>query len=610
MKKAILFMMMVICTLITVAQDDTLTLNGKANPTATINGTYPICLGDTATIPVYLANGPTWDVTFSDSYTQWTVTGITTSPYLLKVSPPNTRSYVVSLVDNGTCSAPGPPTFAMVTIEPAPSIYTISCATTTFCQGSASAAFVTTGSESGNSYEVWYLGAPVVGTAQMSSGGILTFTGQSAAGVYTVVATNPTGCTSTMNGSITLTMDPLPGIASAIFGSSTTVCEGTSASFSTNVITDALNYVWSVPIGSVITSNTGTSITVEFGNQSGSISVFGQNNCGGGTPSILNVTVNPAPTLVVTASPTSICFGENSDLTANTNGTSFEWSGGILTQVNTVTPTITTTYAVTVTGSNGCTATDDIMVTVNQLPIVTLVLAEDAYCTSTNSAILDGGLPAGGAYSGSCVFGGNTVYPPVSGAGTYTVTYTYTDGYGCSASATDLLTINPIPAVSFTNITGPIYIDTPPFDLMGYTSPTGGTFSGTGILSGSSMFEPKTAGAGTHMLTYTYVHPTTGCSASQIQYVTVGTVGVEEVSAAVNAVNIFPNPANNRLNLTGINTKQIKSLKIMNVFGEVVYATNINADHMIIDVSNYSSGTYFISFNDANGLSKCRKIVK
>ena len=82
----------------------------------------------------------------------------------------------------------------------------------------------------------------------------------------------------------------------------------------------------------------------------------------------------PAPPLSVTASatPSTICTGETSTLTATvTNGSgneTFLWSNGSSTNPITVSPNATTTYTVTVT-DGGNTATASATVTVDELPV-------------------------------------------------------------------------------------------------------------------------------------------------------------------------------------------------------------------------------------------------
>jgi hypothetical protein len=75
---------------------------------------------------------------------------------------------------------------------------------------------------------------------------------------------------------------------------------------------------------------------------------------------------------------------------------------------------------------------DDISVT--SLPAVTFNPLPDVCINSAPFQITDGS-PSGGVYSGTGVVNGNMFDPSVSGAGTFQLTYTYTDANGISNSA-------------------------------------------------------------------------------------------------------------------------------------------------------------------------------
>ena len=84
---------------------------------------------------------------------------------------------------------------------------------------------------------------------------------------------------------------------------------------------------------------------------------------------------------------------------------------------------------------------------------------------------------------------------------------------------------------------------------------------------------------------------------------------VESVAAA-NAVAIFPNPASETLNLTGIDTKEIISLQVIDLTGRVIY-TNENLDEDIqIDLNSFLPGNYIIRFFDIDGMSVSKKFMK
>jgi hypothetical protein len=504
----------------------------------------------------------------------------------------------------------------VVTSHPLPQAFAVSTTTPTFCQGGIGGTVNLASSLTGVSYQLLRYGVPV-GTPAGGSGLALAWSGL-IDGNYTVVATdNTTNCTNTMTGSATLAMNPLPDNAIAISGP-TSVCQGETVAFFTGSITNASSYTWSVPAGaSVVTGQGNTSVTIQFNGTSGNVSVFGNNACGAGQPFNYPVTVNAAPILNATSTAADVCAGISATLnaTATPIGTSFAWSNGGFGPSVLVTPTSTTTYYVTATGVNGCTSTDNVLITVHALPNVTLALSPTSECQNTYMVTLTGGAPLGGTYNGACVTTGtDNVYPNSIPVNTYPITYTYMDSWGCSnTSPAANFVINPIPNVHFNSFySGTIIPFTEPAFIVASGVPVGGVYSGPGfsLVGTSYWFTAADAGAGSHVGTYTYTQPSTGCTASDIITYTIGTVGIDEVNAAVNAISIYPNPTSDNINLSGINLKQIKSLNIINLLGEVVYSTNINESNMVINVREFSSGTYFIRFIDADGVSISKKIMK
>lgn len=129
----------------------------------------------------------------------------------------------------------------------------------------------------------------------------------------------------------------------------------------------------------------------------------------------------------------SVCQGTSVTLTASTsNGNS--WSSGQSTQ--TINVTQTGTY--TVTASNG--TTQSVQVNINALPVVSYTEADDNACTTDPAIVLSGGMPAGGTYSGVAVSNGQFT-PSVFNIGNTTITYSFTDANGCTATSTDVITV-------------------------------------------------------------------------------------------------------------------------------------------------------------------------
>ena len=102
---------------------------------------------------------------------------------------------------------------------------------------------------------------------------------------------------------------------------------------------------------------------------------------------VLEFTVNALPSAAASASPSTVVSGGTSNLSA-TGGTSYLWSTGDATATATVTGITTqTTYIVTVTDGNNCTA--DATVTVNIATLVAGVIATDQdVCQNVNPSTI------------------------------------------------------------------------------------------------------------------------------------------------------------------------------------------------------------------------------
>ena len=186
------------------------------------------------------------------------------------------------------------------------------------------------------------------------------------------------------------------------------------------------------------------------------------NNCTNSADA--TITVNAAPT--VTQDPIGAVCADAADITlsggAPAGGTysGTGVSGGIF-DVSAGTQTVTYTY----TDGNNCSNEATTTVTVNDLPTVALSLTESEVCIYDAAAALGGGTPAGGSYSGTAVTGGS-FDPATAGLGTYTITYSYTDGNGCSSEDTDDITVGECLGVDEATLA----------DLTAYPNPGNGAF--------------------------------------------------------------------------------------------------------------------------------------
>jgi uncharacterized repeat protein (TIGR01451 family) len=113
------------------------------------------------------------------------------------------------------------------------------------------------------------------------------------------------------------------------------------------------------------------------------------------TAQIVINALNPTPAVLVNATVTTMCSGNPTTVSATGGGT-YSWSSGQTTNSFSVSPLVSTTYTVTVTGAGGCTASASQPVVVNTTPAITLGTILPI-CQKTTTAILPFSAMVGGA---------------------------------------------------------------------------------------------------------------------------------------------------------------------------------------------------------------------
>lgn len=363
-------------------------------------------------------------------------------------------------------------------------------------------------------------------------------------GIYLDTLTNSLGCDSVITTNLTV---DLTAVVNA--GLDVSVCAESPNVALSGSVTNALGSAWTstgtgvfsdpldpnatyIPSAGDITGGTVTLTLTSTGN--GACAAVQDN---------MVITINPTPTVNAGADQT-VCDGTSVTLSGTGSAIAYTWDNGV-TDGTPFTPSVgSVLYTVTGTDANGCVNTDQVTVTVNPLPVVSFG-AIPPICENGTSYTLVEGTPAGGTYSGTGVVGGTTFDPTIPGAGTYVLTYTYTDGNGCVNSATSNMLVNPAPAVSFNPIPD-ICENALPYTLTQGTPP-GGTYTGTGIAG--SNFNPVAAGTGSHTLTYTYTDGN-GCTNNATQNINV--LGAPIVTAGGNVA--ICDGDNTTISASGANT--------------------------------------------------------
>ncbi len=218
----------------------------------------------------------------------------------------------------------------------------------------------TTLSASGGESYVWSTGET---TASITVAPLVTTS-------YHVAVSNNFGCVDVDTVTVEVTGIILTVIASA---SDSTICAGDNTLLSAIISGGSGNYFieWSV-LGTVISTST------QFAFSPAHTADFILFVSDGFTSVVRSVTiiVNPVPS-VDAGNDVSIVVGNSTNLSANGTGNAFLWSTGETTGSIEVAPITTTVYTVTVSNNFGCSASDEVVVTVLPLPLSGSISAPD-----------------------------------------------------------------------------------------------------------------------------------------------------------------------------------------------------------------------------------------
>ncbi|PKP22362.1 MAG: hypothetical protein CVU05_04230 [Bacteroidetes bacterium HGW-Bacteroidetes-21] len=262
------------------------------------------------------------------------------------------------------------------------------------------------------------LNAGITGTYLWNTGATTQTIAVTVDGIYAVTVTNAQGCTSTDNNTVTFYSSPTLNLGSDIVAcSNETVTLNAGAGYT---------YNWSTGATTQTINPTSSGIY--------SVTITGAGSCTSSDQII--VTINPQPTLSLGPDLNS-CDGQTVILSANA-ASSYLWSNSATTQ--SISATLDGLYSVTITGSNGCTNTDGVVIDFHNVP--TVDLGSDFSVCGNPSVTLSASV--GNTYLWSTGATTQDIYPTTSG--TYTVTVTNVDG--CTAHDDVIVTFNPLPAIN------------------------------------------------------------------------------------------------------------------------------------------------------------------
>ena len=84
-------------------------------------------------------------------------------------------------------------------------------------------------------------------------------------------------------------------------------------------------------------------------------------------------------------------------------------------------------------------------------------------------------------------------------------------------------------------------------------------------------------------------------------------VGINEINATTNLINLYPNPTNG---IVTISSDNLGSVNIYNALGEIIYTENkSNTNEVIVNTTQWSKGIYTVQVNRSNQLINKKLIV-
>ena len=253
---------------------------------------------------------------------------------------------------------------------------------------------------------------------------------------YSVTVTGTNGCNASASQTVTLNSNPIITISPI----SPSVCLGQNINL---IAGGASSYSWSNGINNdSITISPSTAATY-------SVTGTDVNGCTATASRIVNLYPNPT----ITISPTSpiTCSGQNISLTA-TGAISYSWSNGITADTTIVAPISASTYSVTGTDANGCSASATKNVNIYGNP--NAYILADGIITSSDTISLGDAvqLQLNGSlntvpniqWSPNTAMNNSSIQNPIvypSTTTTYTVTFTNSNG--CQQSQTIEIYVRP-----------------------------------------------------------------------------------------------------------------------------------------------------------------------
>ncbi len=384
---------------------------------------------------------------------------------------------------------------------------------------------------------------------------------------------------------VTVNTAPVTSVTS----STTDICEGGSVQLSAS---GASTYLWNNGLGSGAVKTVSPLVTTTY-------LVTGSNGTGCNSDASITINVLPNPTVIATASQTSICSGESVQLTGN-GAVTYTWDNGLGSgSSQLVSPTATTIYSVIGTNDFNCSNSATVTVTVNEVPSLAVNASSTSICEGQSTTISANGAdnylwsPASDLSS--------TVSSVVTANPGSTTTYTVVGSNNCGSDTQDItIVVNPIPAQPIVSQSG---------NTLSVVLQAGESaewfYVGSSIGIGSSI-TITTSGTYEVIVTNSF-----GCQSNTISTYNVSEASISELSS-LTSIEVYPNPTNGKFNVE-LSAKQNFEIYLTDLIGRQLSPSVLlnSGEHVVpFDVSDYSKGVYLIVFKTDNESFSTRILIQ
>ncbi|MBC5994255.1 Ig-like domain-containing protein [Pontibacter cellulosilyticus] len=542
-----------------------------------------VCTGNnsgTITLSGNSGNVVNWES--STDGTTWT-TIASTSTSLPFDNLTVTTSYR-AVVKSGSCTATTTQAVT-VTVNPATVAGTLTASVAQVCSGTNSGTVTLVG-QTGN----------VVQWESSTDGSNWTVIAQTAATLNFSDLTSSTSyralvksgaCTEAYTGAVAVTVNVLP-TAEITASGALTFCQGGSVIL-TATEGQGYTYLWSN--GAITRSIEAT----QSGNYT--VTVTSPSNCSV-TSAATTVSVTALPSATITTSgSTTICEGQTVTLSAPAGANyTYLWSNGAITQ--SIETGTTGNYTVTVTGAGGCTVTSEaVAVTVNALPVAAISAdGPTAFCQGGSVTLT---ATAGTSYLWSN--GATTRSITVTTSGSYTVTVTNENGCSATSQARNV-NVNQVPARPSIVHNG---------NNLSSSEAEGNQWYLNGIaIAGATSQNLTVTQSGIYSVKITNA---SSCASPFSEEVNVTITALNKEHAAINGLQVYPNPTTGKFTVSFTVTKTEKvKLVLVNSIGQILFedtqSRTAGSHEQQVSLYNLPTGVYYLQVH-TNGKVLNKKVV-